>query len=64
MNYELVKQFFPKAVAAVKEGICPFCHQLVDINSFKDDLSRKEFKISGLCQGCQDKTFVEEQDDD
>lgn len=24
---------------------------------FKDDLSRKEFTISGLCQSCQDEIF-------
>lgn len=24
---------------------------------FRDDLSRREYKISGLCQECQDKTF-------
>ena len=57
MNEEIMKQVFPKAVAAVKEGICPFCHQKVDTNSFRDDLSRKEFGISGLCQKCQDDTF-------
>lgn len=26
-------------------------------NAFRDDLSRKEFTISGLCQPCQDKVF-------
>lgn len=24
---------------------------------FKDDLSRREYRISGLCQKCQDKVF-------
>ena len=58
MNEDIMKAMgFGKAVAAVKEGICPFCHQLVDINSFRDDLSRKEYKISGLCQKCQDEMF-------
>lgn len=36
---------------------CPFCGQEIDINSFKDELSLKEFKISGLCQECQDDFF-------
>lgn len=26
---------------------------------FKDSLSAQEYRISGLCQTCQDKTFVE-----
>jgi len=28
-----------------------------DANDFKDELSRREFTISGLCQHCQDKVF-------
>jgi hypothetical protein len=39
------------------EGKCPFCEQTVDIEQFRDESSRKEFKISGLCQSCQDKFF-------
>jgi len=27
---------------------------------FKDELSHREFGISGLCQSCQDKIFVED----
>ena len=27
---------------------------------FKDEISRKEYTISGLCQKCQDKVFEEE----
>ena len=30
---------------------------------FKDDLSRKEFSITGLCQACQDKIFTPDDDD-
>ena len=39
------------------EGICPFCGREIDLNSFRDDLSLKEYKISGLCQNCQDQFF-------
>jgi len=62
MNDEIMRQIFPKAVGAVREGICPFCHQLVDKKAFKDELSRREFKISGLCQKCQDDTFKDPED--
>jgi len=30
---------------------------------FKDDLSAKEYTISGLCQQCQDEVFEEEYDE-
>ena len=28
-----------------------------DATDFKDDLSRKEYSISGMCQTCQDNIF-------
>ena len=36
-------------------GECPFCGKKA--KKFRDRKSEKEFKISGLCQKCQDKTF-------
>ncbi len=46
-------------VEQVEKKICPFCHESIPfrILSFRDDISFKEFKISGLCQSCQDETF-------
>jgi len=48
---------FGREVALVENGLCPFCRCAVDIDTFRDELSKKEFTISGLCQNCQDKTF-------
>ena len=28
---------------------------------FRDDLSRREYRISGMCQKCQDSVFCEEE---
>lgn len=39
------------------QGKCPFCGKVVDDSEFRDDLSREEFRISGLCQKCQDEFF-------
>ncbi len=39
------------------EGVCPFCGVEVDEDSFRDELSLKEYRISGLCQKCQDEMF-------
>jgi len=45
-----------------EKGICPECRcKDPDKKGFKDELSKKEFRISGLCQKCQDETFVEEE---
>lgn len=42
---------------SVKTHICPFCGREIDTSAFKDELSIKEFQISGLCQNCQDYFF-------
>jgi len=49
---------FEREVKAVKAGKCPFCGQEIDPETeFRDELSKKEFRISGLCQHCQDGMF-------
>jgi len=53
----LKKAGFSKEVDLVEEGRCPFCKNVVDLEGFRDELSREEFQISGLCQDCQDETF-------
>lgn len=40
-------------------GICVACHGPVKEDDFKTRISQKEYTISGMCQECQDKTFVE-----
>jgi transcription initiation factor IIE alpha subunit len=58
MNSDLVSMGgFAFALDLINEGKCPVCGEEVEREDFKDELSRKEFDISGLCQGCQDKTF-------
>ena len=55
-----------QAISAVfginrKESIerkqCAICSSEVELDSFKDEISLKEFHISGMCQPCQDKIF-------
>ena len=48
---------FKKEVNLVELGKCLFCKKEVNFKDFRDLLSMKEFKISGICQECQDKTF-------
>jgi len=44
---------------SIVEDICVCCGNTATI--FKDELSRREYSISGMCQTCQDKTFGEEE---
>ena len=40
---------------AGKKYYCAFCGK--EVKGFKDRLSAREFRISHLCQKCQDKVF-------
>jgi len=60
MNKEIMKQAgFGKSVESVEAGKCPTCQQPIDATTFRDELSLREFKISGMCQKCQDSIFGE-----
>jgi len=59
MNNEMMKNLgFKKEVEAVESSFCPFCKKPVTMEEFKDEMSKSEFRISGLCQKCQDEMFV------
>ena len=49
------------AKLAVQNDRCALCRQ--EAKEFKDELSKKEFRISGMCQACQDKVFSEDEDE-
>lgn len=58
MNKEIMRQAgLSDHVEQVENGNCPFCHKPINMTTFKDALSVKEFGISGLCQLCQDDFF-------
>lgn len=61
MNKEIVGALFPEAIQAVERGECPICGK--KIIGFRDALSLKEFRISGMCQECQDGVFGAGEDD-
>lgn len=56
-----INAIFPDRVKAVSEGICPLpdCRKEIKMEDFKDEISRREYRISGMCQSCQDKVFAE-----
>ena len=59
MNKDILRMAgLGKQVDAVENGTCPCCFKPIVPKDFKDNPSRKEFTISGMCQKCQDVTFV------
>lgn len=58
MNKSIMRALgFGEEVTAVERSICPICGNAVDINEFRDKCSLREYRISGLCQSCQDSIF-------
>lgn len=49
--------FGPQARARLQQGDCPDCGCEKAASTLTSDLSVREFKITGLCQACQDKVF-------
>ncbi len=58
MNREIVGKLFPEAIKRMDEGKCSQGDH--PTGEFRDELSRKEFEISGMCQSCQDLFFEPE----
>ncbi len=48
---------FGDQVDLVEKGKCPFCKKQVDPGKFKDELTLKEYRISGMCEKCQNDFF-------
>jgi hypothetical protein len=44
-------------VERVEKGLCPTCGKAVDNNCLINEISKKEFEISGMCQECQDSVY-------
>ena len=54
---QLILSGFEVSDARIAFGRCPLCGQKIDIRDFVDDLSLREYGISGMCQSCQDDVF-------
>ena len=52
-------------VETIAGGDCISCDEARDLKatSFRDDVSRKEYAISGMCQSCQDDVFGHEDEE-
>ena len=50
-----IERLNPDHEKNIKDMVCTFCGK--KITGFKDELSEKEYKISGFCQDCQVKVF-------
>jgi uncharacterized CHY-type Zn-finger protein len=46
---------FPKNADKMRDGVCTVCN--LAVGEFKNEISVKEYYISGMCQWCQDRVF-------
>lgn len=52
-----VFKLMPDKAKLIRQGKCPSCKRPIWPQAFTDDLSKKEYSISGLCQTCQNSIF-------
>lgn len=53
---ELLTSFTGKSrITSIQNHQCMTCNK--PVNQFRDQLSLKEYTISGMCQACQDEVF-------
>jgi hypothetical protein len=58
MNKKIMRKMgMGHRVDLVEAGKCPDCEEKINKKDFKDEVSKNEFKISGMCQKCQDNFF-------
>ena len=61
----LTSVFGVDRVKTISGGTCVSCDaEGIIASSFSDDISRKEYSISGMCQSCQDDLFGADEDDE
>ena len=59
---DMTKELFGRGrKVAMDNQMCVICGD--DANHFTDELSRKEYGISGMCQSCQDGVFSVDSED-
>ena len=54
-----VFSIFPEQADRVINAECVFCASPIKDSDFKDEISKREYSISGMCQCCQDEVFSE-----
>jgi hypothetical protein len=54
---EKLLENFGGRTTAITSNRCTSCGKEVHSEDFKDQLSLKEYKISGMCQSCQNGFF-------
>ena len=51
------KNFGKSKTDAENEKVCVFCHKPIEMKNFRNEISIREYRISGICQKCQDDMF-------
>ena len=52
-----VFKIYPNKKKLVLEGKCATCGKEIKEEDFRNQISKREYSISGTCQECQDKVF-------
>ena len=57
----MAKSHLPFCEHIIRQGLCMTCDRTTTA-TFRDEVSRDEYRISGMCQSCQDEVFGGEEE--
>jgi hypothetical protein len=58
MNKQIMKQAgFTEELKQIEVGNCPICRKPINLEDFRNALSKREYEISKMCNACQDLIF-------
>ncbi|PNX45642.1 MAG: hypothetical protein BV459_07980 [Thermoplasmata archaeon M11B2D] len=52
-----IAQIDPNFITSIQNKKCPTCGEEISQEEFRNDISKREYNISGMCQKCQDDVF-------
>ncbi len=62
----VIQQFesrYREQLLLIEQGKCPLCSELIDSDEFRDEESKHENHITGLCQQCQDRIYSRKEEE-
>ncbi len=48
---------FTEELKQIEVGNCPICRKPINLEDFRNALSKREYEISKMCNACQDLIF-------
>jgi|TARA_X000001036_G_C20451614_1_gene713578 RNase P subunit RPR2 len=62
LDHDLVRKIKLAVADSKRKKICAYCGDKLRVKDFRTRADKDEYAISGMCQPCMDKGFLEEEE--